>query len=212
MANYEVGNIRNVALIAHSGAGKTSLAEAMLFTAGMTDRLGGVQDGTTVTDFEPEEIDRKITITSSLAFCDWNKYRVNLIDTPGFINFIEDTKGCLRVVDGAVVLVSAISGVKAETEKVWKYACEYEIPRIIFINKMDKDTANFERALDEIEKSFETEPIPLQIPVGSGDSFRGIVDLVKMKAFITEGGKVVESDIPAELAAEADKYRKKLVE
>ena len=212
MLNFETGNIRNVAMIAHSGAGKTSLVEAMLFSSGMTDRLGSVQDGTTVTDFEPEEIDRKITITSALAFCNWNKYRINLIDTPGFINFIEDTKGCLRVVDGAVILVSAISGVKAETEKVWKYACEYEIPRIVFINKMDKDTANFERALDEIQKSFETEPIPLQIPIGAGDSFSGIIDLVSMKAFTLSGSKIVEGDIPAELGEEADKYRKKLVE
>ncbi len=212
MANFAVENIRNVALIAHSGAGKTSLAEAMLFSSGMTDRLGNVQDGTTVTDFEPEEIDRKISITSSLAFCNWNKYRINIIDTPGFINFIEDTKGCLRVVDGAVILVSAISGVKAETERVWKYACEYEIPRIVFINKMDKDTANFERALDEVQKSFETEPIPLQIPIGTGDSFSGIIDLVTMKAFILSNGKMAEQDIPADLKDEADKYRKKLVE
>jgi elongation factor G len=212
MGNVEVGSIRNVALIAHSGAGKTSLAEAMLFSSGMTDRLGNVQDGTTVTDFEPEEIDRKITITSSLAFCSWNKHRINLVDTPGFINFIEDTKGCLRVVDGAVILVSAISGVKAETEKVWKYACEYEIPRIVFINKMDKDTANFERALDEIQKSFETEPVPLQIPIGAGENFSGIIDIVKMKAYALSGGKVIESDIPAHLLEEANAYRKKLVE
>jgi len=212
MANFDVGNIRNVALIAHSGAGKTSLAEAMLFSSGMTDRLGNIQDGTTVTDFEPEEIDRKITITSSLAFCNWNKYRINIIDTPGFINFIEDTKGCLRVVDGAVILVSAISGVKAETERVWKYACEYEVPRIVFINKMDKETANFERALDEVQKSFETEPIPLQIPIGAGDTFTGIIDLVKMKAFILSSNKITEQDIPADLRDEADKYRKKLVE
>jgi len=212
MANFDVGNIRNVALIAHSGAGKTSLAEAMLFSSGMTDRLGNIQDGTTVTDFEPEEIDRKITITSSLAFCNWNKYRINIIDTPGFINFIEDTKGCLRVVDGAVILVSAISGVKAETERVWKYACEYEVPRIVFINKMDKETANFERALDEVQKSFETEPVALQIPIGAGDTFTGIIDLVKMKAFILSSNKITEQDIPADLRDEADKYRKKLVE
>ncbi len=212
MANFDVGNIRNVALIAHSGAGKTSLAEAMLFSSGMTDRLGNVQDGTTVTDFEPEEIDRKITITSSLAFCNWNKYRINIIDTPGFINFIEDTKGCLRVVDGAVILVSAISGVKAETERVWKYACQYEVPRIVFINKMDKEMANFERALDEVQKSFETEPIPLQIPMGAGDTFSGIIDLITMKAYTLSGNKTTAQDIPAELTDEAEKYRKKLVE
>lgn len=212
MPNFEVSKIRNVAVIAHGGAGKTSLVEAMLFNSGMVDRLGNVQDGTATTDYEPEEIDRKITISSSLAFCDWNKHRINLIDTPGFINFIEDTKGCLRVVDGAVVLVSAISGVKAETEKVWKYACEYEIPRIVFVNKMDKENASFERALSEIEKSFETEAIPLQIPIGSGSSFSGVVDLVKMKAYKSKGDKTEESDIPDNLKNQVAEYRKKLVE
>ncbi|MBI5641197.1 MAG: elongation factor G [Nitrospirae bacterium] len=212
MANFEVSKIRNVAVIAHGGAGKTSLVEAMLFNSGMTDRLGTVQDGTTVTDYEPEEIDRKITISSSLAFCNWDKQRINLIDTPGFINFIEDTKGCLRVVDGAVVIVSALSGVKAETEKVWKYACEYEVPRIIFINKMDKESANFERALSELEKSFETEPVPLQIPIGAGDTFSGVIDIVKMKAYSFSNGKIVEGDIPADMQEEASKYRKRLIE
>ena len=212
MGNFEVARIRNVALIAHGGAGKTSLLEAMLYTAGMIDRIGNIQDGTTTTDYEPEEIDRKISITSSLAFCDWNKNRINLIDTPGFINFIEDTKGCLRVVDGAVVLVSAISGVKAETEKIWKYACEYEVPRIVFINKMDKEAANFEKALGEIENSFETEAVPLQIPIGSGESFSGVIDIVKMKAYRMNSGKPSEENIPADLKDEAEKYRKKLVE
>ncbi len=212
MANFEVAKIRNVAVIAHGGAGKTSLVEAMLFNSGMTDRLGNVQDGTTVTDYEPEEIDRKITITSALAFCNWDKNRINIIDTPGFINFIEDTKGCLKVVDGAVIIVSALSGVKAETEKVWKYACEYEIPRIIFINKMDKETANFERALSELEKSFDTEPVPLQIPIGAGEAFSGVIDIVKMKAYPLKGGKAEETEIPGDLKDEADHYRKKLIE
>jgi elongation factor G len=212
MANFEVAKIRNVAVIAHGGAGKTSLVEAMLFSSGMTDRLGNVQDGTTVTDYEPEETDRKITITSALAFCNWDKQRINLIDTPGFINFVEDTKACLRVVDGAVVIVSAISGVKAETEKVWKYACEFEIPRIIFINKMDKESANFERALSEVEKSFDTEAIPLQIPMGTGEGFSGVVDIVKMKAYKFSGGKAEETEVPAALQGEAANYRKKLVE
>src|SRR3990172_581985 len=197
MANFEVSKIRNVALIAHGGAGKTSLVEAMLYTAGMIDRIGNIQDGTTTTDYEPEEIDRKISITSSLAFCDWNKNRINFIDTPGFINFIEDTKGCLRVVDGAVVLVSAISGVKAETEKIWKYACEYEVPRIVFINKMDKENAEFSMALAELERSFDAEAVPLQMPIGSGDSFSGVIDIVKMKAYQMKGGKVSEEEIPA---------------
>ncbi|MBM4136258.1 MAG: elongation factor G [Nitrospira sp.] len=212
MANLEVEKIRNVAVIAHGGAGKTALIESMLFNSGSIDRLGNVEDGTTTTDYEPEEIARKITITSSLAFCNWNGQRINLIDTPGFINFIEDTRGCLRAVDGAVVIVSAISGVKAETMKIWKYADEFEIPRLVFINKMDKDNANFSRAIGELEKSFEKDAIPLQIPIGSGGSFTGIVDLLKMKAYKFSHGKAEEYDIPSDLLPEVEEYRKKLVE
>lgn len=212
MANLEVEKIRNVAVIAHGGAGKTALIESMLFNSGSIDRLGNVEDGTTTTDYEPEEIARKITITSSLAFCNWDGQRINLIDTPGFINFIEDTRGCLRAVDGAVVIVSAISGVKAETIKIWKYADEFEIPRLVFINKMDKDNANFSRAIGELEKSFEKDVIPLQIPIGSGDSFTGIVDLLKMKAYKFSHGKAEEYDIPSDLLPEVEEYRKKLVE
>src|SRR4030065_2768653 len=184
MSNIDVEKIRNIAVIAHGGAGKTSLVEAMLFDSGSIDRLGKVEEGTTTTDYDPEEIARKITITSSIAFCNWNGCRINLVDTPGFINFLEDTRGCLRAVDGAIVIVSAISGVKAETQKIWKYASEFEIPRVIFINKMDKDNANFSRALGEIEKAFGKDALPMQLPIGSGEGFKGIVDLIKMKALI----------------------------
>ncbi|MCI0469283.1 MAG: GTP-binding protein, partial [Nitrospirae bacterium] len=169
MTRIETNKIRNVAIVAHSGAGKTSLTEAMLFTAGAIDRMGSIESGTTTMDHEPEEINRKISITSAVAYCDWKGDRINLIDTPGFINFLEDTRGCLRVADGAIVIVSAISGVKAETEKVWKFACEFDIPRIVFINKMDREAADFSMALGEIEKSFETDAVPLHIPVGEGE-------------------------------------------
>jgi len=212
MANLDVNKIRNVAVIAHGGAGKTSLTEAMLFDSGSIDRLGSVEEGNTTTDCEPEEISRKITITSAFGFCNWNNHRINLIDTPGFINFVEDTRGSLKAVDGAVVIVSGISGVKAETEKVWKYACEYEIPRIVFINKMDKESANFPAALDELAQSFGTEGVPLQVPIGAGETFTGIIDIVNMKAYKFSGGKAVESDIPADMLFEAQEYRKKLVE
>jgi elongation factor G len=212
MANFDVNKIRNVAVIAHGGAGKTSLTESLLYVSGAIDRLGSVDNGTATTDFEPEEIARKITISSSLAFCSWNGHRINLIDTPGFINFIEDARGCLRGVDGAVIIVSAISGVKAETEKVWKYACEFEIPRIVFVNKMDKDNANFSRAVAETEKSFDVEAIPLQVPIGGGNTFSGIIDLIGMKAVTYTNGKPVASEIPSELASEAEGYRKRLVE
>ena len=212
MANFDVNKIRNVAVIAHGGAGKTSLVEAILFNSGSIDRLGSIEEGNTTTDYEPEEISRKITIISAIGFCNSNGYRINLIDTPGFINFVEDARGSLKAVDGAVVIVSAISGVKAETEKVWGYASEYEIPRMVFINKMDKESANFIGALDELGKSFGTEGVPLQIPIGSGESFEGIVDLLNMKAYKFSGGKASESDVPADMLSEAQEYRKKLVE
>jgi len=212
MANVDVDKIRNIAVIAHGGAGKTSLVEAMLFNAGEINRLGTVENGTTTTDFEPEEIDRKITITSSPAFCTWNNCKINVIDTPGFINFVEDARGCLKAVDGVVVIVSAISGVKAETQKVWGYACDFEIPGVIFINKMDKDNANFSRAVGDLEKAFERGALPLQIPIGSGNNFAGIVDLIKMKAVIFKGGKAEETDVPSDMLQEAEEYRKNLVE
>jgi elongation factor G len=212
MADLEVDKIRNVAVIAHGGAGKTSLVEAMLYNSGAIDRLGNVQDGTTTTDYEPEEVARKITISSSLAFCTWKDHRTNLIDTPGFINFLEDTRGCLRAVDGAVIIISAISGVKPETVKIWKFADEFEVPRVVFVNKMDRDIANFSRAVGELEKAFEKEAVPLNIPLGLGESFSGIIDLIKMKAYTFNNGKTEESDIPSELISEAEEYRKKLVE
>lgn len=212
MANFDVDKIRNIAVIAHGGAGKTSLIEAMLFDSGSIDRLGRVDDGTSTTDYEPEEIARKITIISSVAFCNWNGCRINLVDTPGFINFLEDTRGCLRGVDGAIVIVSALSGVKAETQKIWKYASEFELPRIVFVNKMDKENANFSRALGEIEKAFGKDALPLQLPIGSGEGFKGIADLIKMKAFTFDNGKATESEIPSDMMPEVEEYRKKLIE
>lgn len=212
MATVDVEKIRNVAVIAHSGAGKTSLVESMLFHAGSIDRIGTVEDGTTTTDFEPEEIARKITITSAVAFCDWKNYRIHLVDTPGFINFLEDTRGCLKAVDGVVVIVSAVSGVKAETQKVWKFSSEFELPRVVFVNKMDKETANFARAVGDLEKAFGLDAIPLQLPLGAGEQFRGIVDLITLKAYAFSKGKASETDIPGELTADVESYRKRLVE
>jgi elongation factor G len=212
MAGIEISKIRNFSVVAHSGAGKTALVEAMLYSSGAINRMGDVEAGNTVTDYEPEEIERKITISSAVAFCDWDGHRMNIIDTPGFINFIEDTRGCLRISDGAVIIVSAISGVKAETEKIWKYACEFELPRIIFVNKMDRENANFERALGDIEKSFEQEAVPLSIPIGEGPSFSGVIDLIDLKAYRFEDGKKTEIEIPSEMSDMVDDYRKKLVE
>ncbi len=209
---FDVEKIRNVAVIAHGGAGKTSLTEAMLFDSKATDRLGTTLDGNTVTDYEPEEIERKISITSSIAFCDWKGYRLNIIDTPGYINFVEDTKSCLSAADGAIVIVSALSGVKAETQKIWKFASNYEIPRLVFINKMDRENANFKAAVESIEKTFGKAAIPLNIPMDAEGVFEGVIDIVKMKAFKFQNGAVTEVDIPDSLKEDAGEYRKNLVE
>ncbi len=212
MVNFDVEKIRDIAVIAHGGAGKTSLVEAMLFNSKATDRFGSVDSGNTITDYEPEEIERKISISSTMAFCDWKGFRFNIIDTPGYINFIEDTKGCLSISDGAVVIISALSGVKAETEKIWQYACNYEIPRVVFVNKMDRENASFDRAVGELEKAYESSVIPLNIPIGLAESFEGVIDIVNMKAIKFSNGAYREEDIPEELKSIALEYRKKLIE
>ncbi len=212
MAKLDIGMIRNVAVIAHGGAGKTTLVEAMLYDAGAIDRLGTVEDGTTTTDFEPEEVAKNISISSALAYLTWNGHRINLIDTPGFVNFLEDSRGSMRAADGAVVLASAISGVKGETEKLWGYAEEFGIPRLVFINKMDREAADFTAAVGSIESAFQKEAIPLQMPIGAGEDLKGIVDLLAMKAYVFEKGKSKETDIPGDVSGMADEYRKKLIE
>jgi len=146
---HDVKQIRNAVLIGHGNSGKTTLAEALLFTAGTTKRLGRVDDGTASMDFEPEEIKRKISITSSLDHCEWKEHSIHLVDTPGYGDFIADTRTCMRTLDCAVIILSAISGVKVQTEEVWAWANEFEIPRIAFVNKLDRERANFFRAIDD---------------------------------------------------------------
>ena len=164
--------------------------------------MGRAEEGNTVTDFEPEEINRQSSISSAAAFCEWDGNKITLIDTPGYINFLEDAKACVRAADGAVVIMSPISGLKAETEKVWEYCNEFGLPRIIFIAKMDKERADFRNVLNDCGKGFCKDATPVQMPIGSESSFKGIIDLLKMKAYITEGdGKPKETDIPAEMKA-----------
>jgi elongation factor G len=215
MKNAEFKEIRNIAILSHGSAGKTSLADAMLYAGGAVDLQGSVDNDTSVFMHEPEETARKITITSALGFTDWKGVRINIIDTPGYINFLEETKGSLRAVDGAVLIVSAISGVKAETEKIYKFACDSEIPRIAFVSKLDRERADFFRAVGDMEKYFCKGALVLQLPIGLEDSFRGVIDLIKMKAlfFSADGsGKTEEKEIPGTMKQDADAYRKKLVE
>jgi elongation factor G len=215
MKKYETNRLRNIALIAHGKAGKTTLAEAMLFDSGASDRLGRVDEGTSVMDYEPEEIKRSLTISSSFNHLDWNKHKINLIDTPGDANFIIDTKNSLQAVDGAVIVVDAVAGVEVQTEKVWEYAAQFNLPRLFFISKIDRERANFTQSVTDIQKILSPKAIPLNLPIGAEDSFSGAVDLLTLKAFYFENngsGKFAEKEIPANLAEEVKAGREKLVE
>lgn len=212
MKVYPSGNIRNVALVGHGGTGKTSLVEAMLFNTGATKRIGKVDDGNTVSDYLPEEIKRKITISSSLVPCEYREHKINVIDTPGYSDFYFEVVGAMRVVDSMVIVMSATAGVEVQTEIVWEDFPD--TPKIVFINKMDRENANFYKVLDQIKESFSDNIVPVQLPIGAEDSFKGVVDLIKMKAFIFDGGtgKASEQEIPADLMDDVDKYREALVE
>ena len=212
---YEGKNIRNVGIVGHGGSGKTSLISAILFDTGATTRLGRVDDGNTTTDYDDEEINRKITISAKLAFCEWNKHKINMLDTPGFVNFIQEARGALRVADGAVVVVDAVAGVMVQTEKAWAYADEFGLARMVVVNRMDRETANFERSLESIQQLLGRLCVPIQIPIGQEKSFKGVVDLVSMKAYLAAGdgsAKFTEAAIPADLEGRAKEYRDKLVE
>jgi len=208
----ETAKIRNVGVVGHGGVGKTSLVEALLFTAGAVTRLGKVDDGSTTTDFDPDEIKRKISINTAVAYCDWKGYHVNVVDTPGYGDFIADARAGLRVVEAAVVVVDAVAGVQVQTEKIWKFANEYELPRAVVVNRLDRERADFYRTLESITRRLKGRAVPLHIPVGEEHAFQGFVDLVKMKATLYTDGKPREADIPGDIADQAREYREKLVE
>jgi len=208
----ETAKIRNVGVVGHGGVGKTSMVEALLFTAGAVTRLGKVDDGTTTTDFDPDEVKRKISINTAVAYCDWKGHHVNFVDTPGYGDFIADARAGLRVVEAAVVVVDAVAGVQVQTEKTWKFASEYELPRAVVVNRLDRERADFYRTLESITRRLKGRAVPLHIPVGDEHAFQGFVDLVKMKATLYTDGKAGEADIPAEVAERAREYREKLVE
>ena len=208
----EIGKIRNVGVVGHGGVGKTSLVEALLFTAGAVTRLGKVDDGSTTTDFDPDEIKRKISINTSVAYCDWKGHRINLVDTPGYGDFIADARAGLRVVETAVVVVDAVAGVQVQTEKVWKFASEFELPRAVVVNRLDRERADFYRTLDSIGRRLKGRVVPLQIPIGEESGFKGYVDLGRMRAVVYADGKASEADIPGDVSDRAKEYREKLVE
>jgi elongation factor G len=216
MSNVETKNIRNCAIIGHGGDGKTSITEAVLYLSGVNSRLGKVDDGSSLMDFEPEEINRKGSILASIANFPWLKNLIYWIDTPGYANFIGDTKACLRAVDSAVVVVAANDGVKVQTTNVWNYTNEYEIPRIVFINRMDADRANFESVFEDIESNFKgIRFIPLFYPIGKEAGFKGIVDLLSRKALLFSedaSGKFEMGEVPEDIAGPVDTFREKMIE
>ncbi len=215
MKDYPVDKIRNVALIGHGSSGKTSLASALLFNAGSTTRLTKVEKGNTVTDYDLDEIERKISINSAVCFLEWNGCKISVVDCPGYTNFLWDTRASLRAVDAGAVLVCAVAGVEVGTEKVWEMLGESALPRFIIINKLDRENANFARTVKSIHQFFGRQAVPIQIPIGEEKNFAGVVDLVAKKAFVfekNESGKFKEEEIPENLKAEAEKKIEELTE
>jgi len=210
MQQYGLENIRNVVLLSHCGAGKTSASEAMLFIAGAITRLGNVEDGTTTSDYDPDEIKRQISINLSILPCQWQGVKINLLDTPGYSDFVGEVRSAMRVGEGAIIAVCAASGVEVGTEQVWSYCEEADLPRLIFINKMDRENADFYRTLEQLQFKFGTRCLPLQLPIDAQDSFEGIIDLLTMKSYI--GSQAKEAELPASLQTKADSLREKLVE
>ncbi len=212
MKVYKTPDIRSVALVGHGDSGKTSLASALLFSAGAIDRQGSVDDGSSTTDFDEEEIERKISLQTSIAHLEWKNKKINLIDTPGYAAFVADAKVALRGADAAVLLVEAVSGVQVITERIFEYAKEAGLPLLFAISKLDRENASFQRTLDDIQERFGRTAIPIQIPIGEEQKAGGVVDLISMRASITQEGKTSSGEIPGDLADADAEARSALVE
>ncbi len=215
MKVYDAAAIRNVALVGHTGSGKTQLTSAILADAGMINRFGKVDEGTTVTDFDEEEVARKHTLSASLAYAEWDKHKINLIDTPGIGNFLSDARAALQVADAAVVVLDAVAGVMVQTEKVWSAAAEQGLPRLVVLNRLDRDRASLERSLKSLRESCSRSVIPIQLPIGEEKGFKGVVDLVSRKAYVYQAdasGRFSESPVPAELVGAVEAAREALIE
>ena len=215
MKVYETKDIRNVGVVGHGDSGKTTLTAGLLFTAGASNRLLRVDEGNTITDFDEEEIQRKITISTAIAVAEWKKTKINILDTPGYNIFINDTRASLVAADAALVVVDGVAGVEVQTEKVWQFAHDFRLPRAVIVNKLDRERADFERALASVQETFGRSAVPIQIPIGAERDFNGVVDLIRMKAYTytADGdGKGKEGEIPAGLADAAQKAHEALVE
>lgn len=212
MKDYKTENLRNVGLYGHGGSGKTTIAEAMLFNTGVLDRFGKVEDGTTATDFDPEEIKRKISISAALAPCEWKEKRINVIDTPGYFDFVGEVVASMKVIDGAVIAVDSIGGVEVGAEKAWDFANEGKKACMFFVNKLDRENANFSKVFDQLREVFGNKVVPFTLPIGAEASFKGVVDIIDMKSKTKDGNKTVEGDVPADMKDQIDEYREMIIE
>ena len=216
MKRVEPSQIRNIGTFGHGGDGKTSLAEAILFDTGENSRLGSVDDGSSLMDFDPEEINRKISISASLSHFEWDKHQFHIIDTPGYANFIAEAKASMRVVDGAIIVVGGNSGVKVQTETAWGYANDFQVPRILYVSKMDMERADFFKVVEEVKKTFPSQPaVPVQLPIGGEGNFKGVVDLIHKKAYVYRddgSGQFEINEVPPNMKEEVDRVREKLIE
>jgi elongation factor G len=202
----DLAKIRNIGFIAHIDAGKTTVSERVLFFTGMTHKIGDIDDGTTVMDFMDLERERGITIASAATSTEWDGHQINIIDTPGHVDFTAEVERSLRVLDGGVVIIDAVAGVQPQSETVWRQAERYSVPRMVFVNKMDRAGANFAKAVESLARRLGANAVPIQIPIGAESDFNGMVDLIKMKALVYESAEAVEAvevPIPAELVEEA---------
>ncbi|MDD2430126.1 MAG: elongation factor G [Firmicutes bacterium] len=212
MKKYDTSQIRNVAIIGHGGTGKTLLTEAILYRAGATNRKGNISDGNTVSDFDPEEIKRNTSISTALATCQWKDTKINLLDTPGFFDFVGEVVAALEVVEGSLSVLSATDSLPVGFFTTWKIADEKNLARTIFINKMDKENASFEKVYEELREKLGTKVVPINLPIGSYTNFEGVIDLVNMKAYYAKGLDTTEAEIPDNLRDDAQRYREELVE
>ncbi|MEK7248650.1 MAG: GTP-binding protein, partial [Chloroflexota bacterium] len=210
MKDYTPDRIRNIALAGHGGTGKTSLAEAMLFASGATTRLGKIDDGSTASDWDPDEQKRQFSLNVSTIPLEWKDHKANVVDTPGYMDFMGEVKCGLRAVETALITIDAVSGVQVGTEFAWRFADELELPRAIFINRMDRENADFDQAVRQIQDAFGAKCIPAQLPIGSQASLKGVVDVLTQKAYLGDKGE--EAAIPDDMQAAADQAREKLIE
>ncbi|MFS8582734.1 MAG: GTP-binding protein, partial [Limnochordales bacterium] len=207
MKQYDAQHIRNIALTGHGGSGKTQLTEAMLFATGALSRMGKVDDGNTVSDWDPEEAKRQVSIGTSLVPCEWKDHKINVLDTPGYFDFVGEVEGALAAADAMLCVVCAASGVEVGTEQAWAMADKRSLPRAFFVNKMDRENASFERTVEQIRSTFGADLAVLQVPIGEAAAFRGWVDLLTMEAWVKDGDKMTKTDVPDEVAAMAESYR-----